>query len=334
MTAVNGARTGLSSARAALDDLANFDFSDLRRVEAIGDWPSSVRQLLLFSLFLVTFLCFTSVLLVPKFFALSREKSRIDIMQEELTSSMEKANQLPSLRSQERLLERRYAEQLMRFSGSTKKSGLLSEFTAVGLVNDVGINSIHLQPERVSGYYFEQTIEIKLRGTFHDFVEFLQDLSALNRLITFQDFSIVGNSIRLVATVYRLENGFGRVNMPLSNSLSSSQNLALIKSHIPLSGNGSEERVAPIRMPEPLEQHPLSEVEFVGFFRKLGRYSALIELEDGDLFLVEVGDYLGGNNGQVQAITSDRIELREKVIVADGVWEERTQIIALREPDA
>jgi type IV pilus assembly protein PilP len=87
----------------------------------------------------------------------------------------------------------------------------------------------------------------------------------------------------------------------------------------------------PLRRKEELEQYPLDSIRMVGTLEQEADIWALLVIQDGTLFRVKAGNYLGQNHGQITRIAEEKIELTE--IVPDGMngWQERQANVALTE---
>lgn len=87
----------------------------------------------------------------------------------------------------------------------------------------------------------------------------------------------------------------------------------------------------PLRRKEELEQFPLDSLRMVGSVELQEDLWALIRSQQGTLFRVKPGNYMGMNHGQITLITDDRIELTEIVRDGQGGWQERQATVALSE---
>ena len=85
--------------------------------------------------------------------------------------------------------------------------------------------------------------------------------------------------------------------------------------NLPVSNEGV--RPDATREKEPLEKYELSELTYRGsVISPEGQLFGLVQLPDGTIASVKVGDYLGVNDGRIVEITSTQINLIE--IVPDG----------------
>lgn len=64
------------------------------------------------------------------------------------------------------------------------------------------------------------------------------------------------------------------------------------------------------RLKEALESYPLSDLQFVGTLEQESRW-ALIRASDGVISRVQVGNYLGQNNGKILMISETELTLKE-----------------------
>ncbi|MBM3203617.1 pilus assembly protein PilP [Candidatus Woesearchaeota archaeon] len=65
------------------------------------------------------------------------------------------------------------------------------------------------------------------------------------------------------------------------------------------------------RAREPLEAYPLNTLRWVGTLRRHDRVWALIQTHEGTVHRVQTGAYLGENGGQLVAIETSRLSIRE-----------------------
>ncbi len=85
------------------------------------------------------------------------------------------------------------------------------------------------------------------------------------------------------------------------------------------------------RPKELLENATLAQLKFVGTIGSGNQLSALISLDDKQVYTVNVGNYMGQDYGRIIKITPDEITLRETVEDADGNWTPRQTVLALGE---
>jgi type IV pilus assembly protein PilP len=87
----------------------------------------------------------------------------------------------------------------------------------------------------------------------------------------------------------------------------------------------------PLRRKEELEQYALDSLRMVGTLEQEKTLWGLILINDGTMFRVRAGNYMGQNHGQITRIAEDRIDLTEIVPDGAGGWQERQASIALKQ---
>ncbi|KMT65950.1 pilus assembly protein PilP [Catenovulum maritimum] len=74
------------------------------------------------------------------------------------------------------------------------------------------------------------------------------------------------------------------------------------------------------RTKHPLEQYPLDSIKMQGTLGNESNLYALAVANDGRLFRVKAGDFLGLFHGKIERITTDAIYIKEMVPDGTGCW--------------
>ena len=82
------------------------------------------------------------------------------------------------------------------------------------------------------------------------------------------------------------------------------------------------------RHKEALEAYDIKTLQFVGTLQQEETW-ALVKTSDGIINRVQVGNYLGGNHGKIIAINEHRLSLREIVMDAQGIYQEKETILSI-----
>lgn len=96
-------------------------------------------------------------------------------------------------------------------------------------------------------------------------------------------------------------------------------------------GNAQGPRPDLNRPKEELENFPLDALRMVGTIVQKGDTWALIKDPSGTIHRVQVGNYMGQNQGKIVAITGQSVKLRELIPDGQGGWMERNASLALKE---
>jgi type IV pilus assembly protein PilP len=78
------------------------------------------------------------------------------------------------------------------------------------------------------------------------------------------------------------------------------------------------------RVKEPLEQYSLDNLSMRGTMGINGHLWALISSQEGEVYRVAQGQYMGLNHGLITMIKPDAVELQEFVPDGKGCWTKRT----------
>ncbi|HRK57350.1 MAG TPA: pilus assembly protein PilP, partial [Burkholderiaceae bacterium] len=84
------------------------------------------------------------------------------------------------------------------------------------------------------------------------------------------------------------------------------------------------------RRREVLEGFSLDQIRMVGMMRNQAANVALLEAS-GQLYKVQVGNYIGQNFGLITRVSETEVQLKEIVQDAAGEWVERTAKLMLQE---
>ena len=110
-----------------------------------------------------------------------------------------------------------------------------------------------------------------------------------------------------------------------------------LEQQLKLLHDGCDEAIRPDpeRRREDLERYSLDSMEMVGTLDRPGKEWGLIRMTagpiSGNVVKVQVGEYLGINHGQIDAITEQQIEISTLVPDSKGCWEKRKVYLSLAE---
>lgn len=102
------------------------------------------------------------------------------------------------------------------------------------------------------------------------------------------------------------------------------QNLIEVEQGVTDNGVGPDAH----RLKEALESYNLNDLQLVGILEQ-GRRSAMVRAPDGVVHLVNVGNFIGENNGKILVITDSTLTIREIVAGEKFAWVERENALSL-----
>jgi type IV pilus assembly protein PilP len=83
------------------------------------------------------------------------------------------------------------------------------------------------------------------------------------------------------------------------------------------------------RPKQPLEAYALDTLKFTGVIEEKTRRWALIRLPDGRITRIQVGEYMGQNDGKVVAVTENSLIIEEQIL-QQKVWVKRKVIFRIQ----
>ncbi len=168
-----------------LEELQNLDFND------IGRWP------IVFHVFFVVLFFVVATGAGFYFLVYEEQMPRLEKAQREerdLKNSFEqkqrKAANFDSYKQQLAEIQSSFGTMLRQLPGKTEIPNLLVDISQTGLA--AGLQEELFQPmdELRRDFYAEKPIKIRLKGTYHEFGQFVSDIAALPRIVTLHDIEI------------------------------------------------------------------------------------------------------------------------------------------------
>jgi type IV pilus assembly protein PilO len=190
-----------------LDELKNININD------IAGWPIPIK------IAGVAFVCV--VILVAGYFAFIQgmldnydaAKKKEDGLRETYLSKKALAINLPAYKQQMEEMQQTFGSLLRQLPNSTEVPDLLVDITQAGLGRGLEFVLFKPEKEQPKEFYAELPISVEVRGSYHELAQFVSDVAALPRIVTFGDINIAsgkGSKLTMAAKArtYRyLEEG-------------------------------------------------------------------------------------------------------------------------------
>lgn len=167
-----------------LDELKNINLNN------IGSWPLPVK------LGAIAIVCV--LLLVAGYFAFIQgeldvyadAKTKEEQLRETYLSKKALALNLPAYKQQMEEMQQTFGTLVRQLPNTTEIPDLLVDITQAGLGR--GLEFVLFKPENEipKEFYAEKPISIKVNGTYHELAQFVSDVAALPRIVTFGDITI------------------------------------------------------------------------------------------------------------------------------------------------
>ncbi|GAA5215364.1 type 4a pilus biogenesis protein PilO [Corallincola platygyrae] len=175
----------------------NFDLKQLNEVDLneldlnnIGEWPPVVKAIFVGIVSVLTCFLFYYFLISDQLDDLSREQAREVELREQFRSKYHLASRVKTYREQMKTMEETFENLLRILPASHETPGLLDDITYVGTTHGLEFVKINWEPERPQEFYIELPIAIVVEGDYHQFGDFVSDVSALPRIVSLHDFAI------------------------------------------------------------------------------------------------------------------------------------------------
>lgn len=169
-----------------LADLNNLDLDP----NNIGSWPVAARVMV------VVLLC-VAILFAGYYFDTSDQLLNLDqadakenTLKQELESKQAKAANLDAYKEQMKEMERSFGALLQQLPGKTEVADLLVDISRVGIISGLEFEYFKPEAEAPKEFYAELPIKIRVRGTYHQFGNFVSGTAALSRIVTLHDIAI------------------------------------------------------------------------------------------------------------------------------------------------
>ncbi len=169
-----------------LSDLQDIDIADL------STWPQWFKS---FAVLLV----FGGILYAGYHFLVSVQLEELDRLEREegnlrnvFLDRKGKAINLPVYREQLAEMEESFGILVNQLPDKTEVPQLLIDITQAGLARGLDFSLFKPQRERVGDFYATLPIDLRVSGTYHQFGQFVSDLSALPRIVTVGNLGMNG----------------------------------------------------------------------------------------------------------------------------------------------
>jgi type IV pilus assembly protein PilO len=101
---------------------------------------------------------------------------------------------LPAYKEQMEEMEQTFGSLLRQLPNTTEVPDLLVDITQAGLGRGLEFTLFRPEKELPKDFYAEMPISVEVRGSYHELAQFVSDVAALPRIVTFGDISITSAS--------------------------------------------------------------------------------------------------------------------------------------------
>jgi len=167
-----------------LDDLKNIDINNL------GSWPVPIK--------IGGILVVCAIVLFAGFWFLiqgeleqyGEAQKKEEGLRETYMNKKALAINLPAYKEQMEEMEQTFGSLLRQLPNTTEVPDLLVDITQAGLGRGLEFTLFRPEKELPKDFYAEMPISVEVRGTYHELAQFVSDVAALPRIVTFGDIAI------------------------------------------------------------------------------------------------------------------------------------------------
>ena len=167
-----------------LDDLKNIDINNL------GSWPVPIK--------IGGILVVCAIVLFAGFWFLiqgeleqyGEAQQKEEGLRETYMNKKALAINLPAYKEQMEEMEQTFGSLLRQLPNTTEVPDLLVDITQAGLGRGLEFTLFRPEKELPKDFYAEMPISVEVRGTYHELAQFVSDVAALPRIVTFGDITI------------------------------------------------------------------------------------------------------------------------------------------------
>ena len=167
-----------------LDDLKNIDVNNL------SSWPVPIK--------IAGILVVCGIVLFAGFWFLiqgeleeyGEAQKTEESLRETYLNKKALAINLPVYREQMEEMEQTFGSLLRQLPNTTEVPDLLVDITQAGLGRGLEFTLFRPEKELPKDFYAEMPISVEVRGSYHELAQFVSDVAALPRIVTFGDINI------------------------------------------------------------------------------------------------------------------------------------------------
>ena len=173
-----------------IQELNELDFSN------IGNWPTPVKLVLIL---IVCALC------VAGWYNLDtkdqlKKLQRVEAKEQQLRTTFEekqsKAANLDAYKLQLEEMRQSFGTMLRQLPNKTEVAELLVDVSQTGLASGLEFELFQPESEVPMEFYAELPIKLKVKGSYHEFGEFISGLAALPRIVTIHNVVITADKTK------------------------------------------------------------------------------------------------------------------------------------------
>lgn len=168
-----------------IEDINNLDFNN------IGNWPVAARGALIAALVVVVVFLGYWFDVKAQLESLEKEERKESELKSTFEVKARKAANLDAYKQQLDEMKESFGAMLRQLPNKTEVAELLVDISQTGLASGLEFELFKPAAEGPKDFYAELPINIKVKGSYHEFGNFISGIAALPRIVTVHNISIV-----------------------------------------------------------------------------------------------------------------------------------------------
>ncbi len=186
-----------------LAELNNLDLNN------VGNWPTPVRMAAFALIFVAALVMGYFLDMKDQRIQLQKSESQETELRTKFETKAKKAANLEAYEQQLAEMKESFGAMLRQLPNKTEVADLLVDISQSGLASGLEFELFKPQSEIPREFYAELPISIRVKGTYHEFGQFVSGVAALPRIVTVHDINIAPGkgtgelTMELLAKTYR-----------------------------------------------------------------------------------------------------------------------------------
>lgn len=172
-----------------LDELRNLDLRDID-FRNIAEWPLAGRLFLMATLFVIIFAIGYFLAVRGEMGDLKDARQQEAQLRQTLVQKQHLVADLGAYQKQLNDMQNSFAQLLQKLPSQTEIDNLLRDISQTAQEDGLAQKLFQPAAEKLQDFYAEKPIHMDYVGSYQQIAKFVSDVSALPRIVTFQDFSL------------------------------------------------------------------------------------------------------------------------------------------------
>jgi len=173
-------------------NLKSIDFEQFKGLDPNdpGSWPGLVKAVAIIAVCLLVLAGGYWFDTQHQLVELDKAREKESELKESFKTKQLKAANLDAYKQQMVDMKRSFGAMLRQLPSKTEVAELLVDISQAGLANGLEFELFKPLAEKPAEFYAELPIDVKVKGNYHDFANFVSDVAALPRIVTLHDIDI------------------------------------------------------------------------------------------------------------------------------------------------